>query len=52
MGGQMGGHYTAYVKNDKANKWILYDDERVSIVENPASIITPQAYCLFYRIVS
>jgi ubiquitin C-terminal hydrolase len=52
IGGQMGGHYTAYVKNDKANKWILYDDERVSIVENPASIITPQAYCLFYRIVS
>ena len=50
--GQMGGHYTAYVKNDKANKWILYDDERVSIVENPASIITPQAYCLFYRIMS
>jgi len=52
MGGQMGGHYNAYVKNDKANKWILYDDERVSIVENHASIISPQAYCLFYRIVS
>jgi ubiquitin carboxyl-terminal hydrolase 4/11/15 len=46
----MGGHYTAFVKNDAANKWIHYDDNGVSIIDNPASVVTPMAYCLFYRL--
>ena len=50
IGGPMGGHYTAFVKNDAANKWIHYDDNGVSIIDNPASIVTPMAYCLFYRL--
>jgi ubiquitin C-terminal hydrolase len=50
IGGPMGGHYTAFVKNDAANKWIHYDDNGVSLIDNPASIVTPMAYCLFYRL--
>lgn len=53
IGGPSGGHYTAYVKNESANKWIHYNDDGVSIIEEPAaSIVSPLAYCLFYRIVS
>jgi hypothetical protein len=41
------------VKNESANKWIHYNDDGVSIIEEPtASIVSPLAYCLFYRIVS
>ena len=53
IGGPSGGHYTAFVKNESANKWIYYNDDKVSIIEDPAtSIVSPHAYCLFYRIVS
>jgi len=48
IGGVMGGHYTAFAKNtDK--KWAHYNDRNVDIVENPEQMITPMAYCLFYR---
>lgn len=47
MGDVNGGHYNAFVKN-KMGKWLLFDDERVSIV-NPQQIVTPMAYCFFYR---
>jgi ubiquitin carboxyl-terminal hydrolase 2/21 len=49
MGGPMGGHYTAYVKN-VAGKWLNCNDETVSIIENLNEIVTSTAYCLFYRI--
>lgn len=45
MGGVQGGHYTAFVRN-YANEWVHYNDTNVSVVE---SVITPAAYCLFYR---
>jgi ubiquitin C-terminal hydrolase len=48
MGGVMGGHYTAFVKNAD-DKWVHYNDNSVEIVENRETIITPMAYCLFYR---
>jgi ubiquitin carboxyl-terminal hydrolase 8 len=48
MGGVMGGHYTAFVKNAE-NKWLHCNDTSVNIVDDPKSIITPMAYCLFYR---
>lgn len=48
IGGPMGGHYTAYVKNN-SGKWLNCNDENVSIIENESEIITPMAYCLFYR---
>jgi ubiquitin C-terminal hydrolase len=44
----MGGHYTAFAKNaDKT--WAHYNDRNVDIVENPEQMITPMAYCIFYR---
>lgn len=46
-GGTMGGHYTAIVKNAN-NNWYLFNDTNV-IQINPDKIVTPHAYCLFYR---
>lgn len=48
MGSTDGGHYTAFVKNQKG-VWIYYNDSDVSIVKNATQMITPMAYCLFYR---
>lgn len=47
-GGTQGGHYTAYVKTN-SNVWVHFNDTQVTpnIPEN--KIITPKAYCLFYR---
>ena len=47
-GGVMGGHYTAYVKNANG-KWYHYNDTSVSEIGLNESIISPKAYCLFYR---
>jgi ubiquitin carboxyl-terminal hydrolase 8 len=48
MGGVMGGHYTAFVKNYE-NAWLHYNDQNVEIVNNLNDIVSPMAYCLFYR---
>jgi ubiquitin C-terminal hydrolase len=48
MGGVSGGHYTAFVKNTE-NQWLHYNDSNVEIVSSSTNIITPMAYCLFYR---
>lgn len=46
-GGAMGGHYTSYIKNANG-KWYNFNDTSVNeITEN--QVISPQAYCLFYR---
>ena len=46
--GQMnGGHYWCYAKNIDG-KWYDFNDENVSNID-PSNIITPNAYCLFYR---
>lgn len=47
-GSVMGGHYTAFVKNAN-NKWYHFNDTSVSEVSNLNYIITPKAYCFFYR---
>jgi len=47
-GGVMGGHYTSFVKNSE-NQWLHCNDSSIEHVENPEQIITPMAYCLFYR---
>jgi len=44
----MGGHYTAYVRNSE-NQWLHCNDRNIDIVQNTDSIVTPMAYCLFYR---
>jgi ubiquitin carboxyl-terminal hydrolase 8 len=47
MGGVLGGHYTAFVKSQ--DKWFHYNDSTIEPVLNPQSIVSPSAYCLFYR---
>ena len=48
VGGVSGGHYTAFVKNAQCN-WIHYNDHVVEKVDNPEVVVSPLAYCLFYR---
>jgi ubiquitin C-terminal hydrolase len=47
-GGVLGGHYTAYVKNANG-KWYHFNDTSVVEIGLIESIISPKAYCLFYR---
>lgn len=47
-GSVMGGHYTSFVKNAN-EKWYHYNDTSVSEVVLKQQIITPKAYCFFYR---
>lgn len=49
-GNVLGGHYTAYVKNAN-NKWYHFNDTTISEISesNISSIVSPRAYCLFYR---
>ena len=47
-GGVLGGHYTAYVKNANG-KWYHFNDTSVAEIGLIESIISPKAYCLFYR---
>jgi ubiquitin carboxyl-terminal hydrolase 8 len=47
-GGVLGGHYTAYVKNANG-KWYHFNDTSVVEIALIESIISPKAYCLFYR---
>ncbi len=50
IGGVNGGHYTAFVKR-KTGDWVHFNDSHVTPIADPAQIITPMAYCLFYRMV-
>ena len=47
-GGTMGGHYTSFVKH-KNGEWIHFNDTRVERQILSDKVITPKAYCLFYR---
>jgi ubiquitin C-terminal hydrolase len=47
-GSTLGGHYTAFVKNAN-DKWYFYNDTSVSEVTDENSLISPKAYCFFYR---
>ena len=48
MGGTMGGHYTSFIKNANG-KWYHCNDTDVKEVTTENELITPRAYCLFYR---
>jgi ubiquitin C-terminal hydrolase len=45
FGNIYGGHYTAFIKNDK--QWIHFDDKHTSFIDE-RMVVTPNAYCLFY----
>jgi ubiquitin carboxyl-terminal hydrolase 8 len=47
-GNVLGGHYTSYVKNANG-KWYHFNDTSVVEIGLETQIITPKAYCFFYR---
>jgi len=47
-GGTMGGHYTSFVKVSN-DKWYHFNDTSVTEVAISEQIISPRAYCFFYR---
>lgn len=47
-GGTQGGHYTAFIKNANG-KWYHFNDTIVTEVTRMEHLITPKAYCFFYR---
>uniref|UniRef100_A0A6C0EWG3 USP domain-containing protein n=1 Tax=viral metagenome TaxID=1070528 RepID=A0A6C0EWG3_9ZZZZ len=47
-GGVHGGHYTAFVKNANG-KWYEFNDTIVTEIVDTDKLITPKAYCFFYR---
>ena len=47
-GSVLGGHYTSFVKNAN-NKWYHYNDTNVTEVTDERHIVSPKAYCFFYR---
>jgi len=47
-GSVFGGHYTSFVKNANG-KWYHYNDTTVAEVSLLSSLVSPKAYCLFYR---
>ena len=42
-----GGHYYSFIKNN--NKWFCFDDTNVNEIHDLNKLITPYAYCFFYR---
>jgi ubiquitin C-terminal hydrolase len=46
-GNVFGGHYTSFIKNANG-KWYHFDDNNVTEID-VNNLITPKAYCLFYR---
>ena len=46
-GNTQGGHYTAFVKTNKS--WTHFNDSQVQRNIPIDKVITPKAYCLFYR---
>ena len=46
-GNVLGGHYTAFIKNTN-EKWYHMNDSVITEIRE-SDIITPMAYCLFYR---
>ena len=43
-----GGHYTSHVKNANG-KWYHFDDTSVTEITDMQKLISPKAYCFFYR---
>lgn len=48
VGNVSGGHYTAFVKNSQ-NVWNHFNDNQVEKLEKSELVVSPLAYCLFYR---
>jgi ubiquitin C-terminal hydrolase len=51
IGNSDGGHYTAFVKNATTKQWLHFNDEVIQNVPRE-QVVSPMAYCLFYRKIS
>jgi len=49
VGGTRGGHYYAHVLNAATGVWYVANDERVDVLD-ANQVVSPAAYCLFYRL--
>jgi ubiquitin C-terminal hydrolase len=49
MGDVGGGHYTSYARSPDSEEWFLYNDSQVFHVSNIQEIVSPSAYCLWFR---
>ncbi len=47
-GGTMGGHYTSFIKH-LSGEWVHFNDTKVERHIAVSKIVSPKAYCLFYR---
>ena len=47
-GSVFGGHYTASIKNANG-KWYSFNDQQISEITDETKLISPKAYCFFYR---
>ena len=47
-GSVFGGHYTAAIKNANG-KWYSFNDQQISEISDQNKIVSPKAYCFFYR---
>jgi ubiquitin carboxyl-terminal hydrolase 8 len=48
IGDLSGGHYTANIKTPD-NNWYCFNDRQVRPIKDTDELITPHAYCFFYR---
>lgn len=48
MGSVNGGHYTAFSRSSQDNRWFCYNDSVVTRMSE-SQVVSPTAYCLFYR---
>ena len=48
-GGSYGGHYTSFIKNING-KWYHFNDTIVQEMNDLNQLVSPKAYCFFYRI--
>lgn len=44
------GHYTATTKSHQTGQWYMYDDDRVSFIQDAVSVAADEAYILFYEL--
>lgn len=49
QGNLQGGHYTAFCKNPTTGNWYSFDDVKVQQLPDDTSIVSPNAYILFYQ---
>ena len=47
-GNVLGGHYTSFIKTANG-KWYHFNDTNVTPIEDLSKLISPKAYCLFYK---